>query len=166
MLAGIPASSPNLSASNPSLSPVGSSGEDGRPVSPPAPPHRLSFPPTSASDSPRIPTSAAALDPSQFLSSAEAAAAAAANSPLSGLASAYPRLPPAMMALSAVPGLTAPYTATSVGGGDNPYPSLSVENFYNPLVRFFTKLIRFNKLRIVLTGLKTFILLQKVDTKT
>merc|ERR1719356_598868 len=37
------------------------------------------------------------------------------------------------MALSAVPGLTAPYTATSVGGGDNPYPSLSVENFYNPL---------------------------------
>lgn len=124
MLAGLPASSPNLSISNPSLSPVGSS-EEGRAVSPlPTLPHRLSFPPTSlSSESPRVPHHA--LDPSHFISQAEAAAGIG-SSPLSSLAG-YPRLPPAMMALSGVPGLGSPY-----GSGDqNPYASL--ENFYNPL---------------------------------
>ena len=130
MLAGLPASSPNLSISNPSLSPVGSSEDPrDRAVSPsPALPTRLSFPPTSLStESPRVPPHA--LDPRHFISSAEAAAGIA-SSPLSSLASAYPRLPPAMMALSGVPGLGAPYGS----GEQNPYTSLSVENFYNPLV--------------------------------
>jgi hypothetical protein len=155
MLAGLPTSSPNLSTSNPSLSPVGSS-EEGRAVSPlPASallPPRLSLPPTSlgslslppppgsssppSDSSPRVPPHSAAggLDPSQLFSSAEAAAAAAASNPLSGL-SAYSRLPPAMMALSAVPGLGSPYAA-AVSGEGNPYASLAVENFYNPLVSY------------------------------
>jgi hypothetical protein len=74
------------------------------------------------------------LDPRHFISSAEAAAGIA-SSPLSSLASAYPRLPPAMMALSGVPGVGAPYGS----GEQNPYTSLSVENFYNPLVSLYIK---------------------------
>jgi len=159
MITGIPASSPNLSVSNPSLSPVCSS-EEGRPVSPPLPatasalsarlPVSLHHPDTSRlpvslasstgsgpsggadpSSSPRV---GANLDPSQFLppttaDAAAAAAAAAAAGNLSSLAG-YPRLGPStMMALGAMPGL--PYSSAT--SEQNPYPSLSMENFYNPL---------------------------------
>jgi len=129
MVTSAGASSPNLSVSNPSLSPVCSS-EEGRAVSPlPArlpvslPDHPARLPlslPTHTSgggggDSPRVPN----LDPSQFLPDP-------ANL---SLAAAYPRLGSAgMMALgAAMPSL--PYSSSE----QNPYSSLSMENFYNPL---------------------------------
>lgn len=127
MLTGVPASSPNIS--NPSLSPVCSS-EEGRAVSP-LPAHRGI--PTSLSDTiSRIPVSLADsriphnLDPGQFLPEH------------ANLGLAYPRLGSSMMALGAgMPGL--PYSSSE----QNPYSSLSMENFYNPLVRklllFFLK---------------------------
>ena len=119
MLTGVPASSPNIS--NPSLSPVCSS-EEGRAVSP-LPAHRGI--PTSLSDTiSRIPVSLADsriphnLDPGQFLPEH------------ANLGLAYPRLGSSMMALGAgMPGL--PYSSSE----QNPYSSLSMENFYNPLVR-------------------------------
>ncbi|XP_023324401.1 homeobox protein caupolican [Eurytemora carolleeae] len=117
MLTGVPASSPNIS--NPSLSPVCSS-EEGRAVSP-LPAHRGI--PTSLSDTiSRIPVSLADsriphnLDPGQFLPEH------------ANLGLAYPRLGSSMMALGAgMPGL--PYSSSE----QNPYSSLSMENFYNPL---------------------------------
>ena len=121
MVTSAGASSPNLSVSNPSLSPVCSS-EEGRAVSPlPArlpvslPDHPTARLPVGlGGDSPRVPN----LDPSQFLGDP------------ANLSLAYPRLGSAgMMALgAAMPGL--PYAS----GEQNPYSSLSMENFYNPLV--------------------------------
>ena len=112
----MPASSPNLSVSNPSLSPVCSS-EEGRAVSPL--PARL--PISALADHTRLPDARVPqshLDPGQFLPDGNL-----------GLA-AYPRLGSSMnmMALGAMPGL--PYGASE----QNPYSSLSMENFYNPLV--------------------------------
>jgi len=113
--AAVPASSPNLSVSNPSLSPVCSS-EEGRAVSPL--PARL--PISALADHTRLPDARVPqshLDPGQFLPDGNL-----------GLA-AYPRLGSSMnmMALGAMPGL--PYGASE----QNPYSSLSMENFYNPL---------------------------------
>jgi len=139
--ATLPASSPQ-SVSNPSLSPVCSS-EEGRAVSPlPArlpisslAEHAARLPVSSlaggggdAPQPPRLPQGSP-LDPSQFF---PPATSEAGN--LGGLAAAYPRLGTAaaasmnMMALGAMPGL--PYAANE----QNPYSSLSMENFYNPLV--------------------------------
>ena len=141
MVTGLPSGSPNLSLSAPSLSPVCSSEDGGRAVSPL--PSRHHGGPVNLSDRGGLPASLSPgdngggrlshqMDPSQFLgggdhnasSSPSAAAAAAA-----GLSLAYPRLSGmSMAALGSMPSLS------YASGEQNPYSSLSMENFYNPLV--------------------------------
>jgi hypothetical protein len=148
MVTGLPSGSPNLSMSAPSLSPVCSSEDGGRAVSPPLQ-VRLGGGAVNLADrgSPGDSGSGrlshhqhigpggggGGLDPSHFLgggdhhnsaSSPSAAAAAAA-----GLSLAYPRLSGmGMAALGSMPSLS------YASGEQNPYSSLSMENFYNPLV--------------------------------
>ena len=116
-----PATSPNISISGSNMSPICS--EEGPSVSPPLPP-RL---PTNMSDpGARVPPSLT--DPSQFLSD-----------PSNLAALSYPRLGAGMMGLgTAMP--TLPYSSSE----QSPYSSISMESFYNPLVRFKFLLIQFS----------------------
>ena len=114
-----PATSPNISVSGSNMSPICS--EEPHSVSPPLPPRLHATLPEPGA--PRVPSSLAegaphppgfpALDPSN----------------LAALSASYPRLGGGMMGLgAAMPGL--PYTSSE----QSPYSSISMENFYNPLV--------------------------------
>ena len=117
-----PATSPNISVSGSNMSPICS--EEPPSVSPPLPPrlHASSLPdsagarlPSSLPDGPHhSPVSQfPGLDPSN----------------LAALSAGYPRLGGGMMGLgAAMPGL--PYSSSE----QNPYSSISMENFYSPLV--------------------------------
>jgi hypothetical protein len=146
MVTGLPSGSPNLSMSAPSLSPVCSSEDGGRAVSPL--PARLGGGPVNLSDPRGSPPgesassgrlshhqqhlAAGGLDPSHFLGgehNAGSSPAAAAAAAAAGLSLAYPRLSGmGMAALGSMPSLS------YASGEQNPYSSLSMENFYNPLV--------------------------------
>ena len=106
-----PATSPNISISGSNMSPICS--EEGPSVSPPLPPR---LPPNMSDPTSRVPSSLT--EHSQFLSD-----------PSNLAALSYPRLGGGMMGLGAsMPGL--PYSSSE----QNPYSSISMENFYNPLV--------------------------------
>eukprot|EP00090_Calanus_glacialis_P029169 TRINITY_DN4680_c0_g1_i1.p1 TRINITY_DN4680_c0_g1~~TRINITY_DN4680_c0_g1_i1.p1 ORF type:complete len:331 (-),score=69.57 TRINITY_DN4680_c0_g1_i1:531-1523(-) len=105
-----PATSPNISISGSNMSPICS--EEGPSVSPPLPPR---LPPNMSDPTSRVPSSLT--EHSQFLSD-----------PSNLAALSYPRLGGGMMGLGAsMPGL--PYSSSE----QNPYSSISMENFYNPL---------------------------------
>ena len=113
-----PATSPNISVSGSNMSPICS--EEAPSVSPPLPPRiQATLPepgarvPSSLADSAGHPPGFPALDPSN----------------LAALSASYPRLGGGMMGLgAAMPAL--PYTSSE----QNPYSSISMENFYSPLV--------------------------------
>ena len=114
-----PATSPNISVSGSNMSPICS--EEPHSVSPPLPPRlHATLPdpgarvPSSIADGASHPPGFPALDPSN----------------LAALSASYPRLGGGMMGLgAAMPGL--PYTSSEQ---PSPYSSISMENFYNPLV--------------------------------
>ena len=123
-----PATSPNISVSGSNMSPICS--EEGPSVSPPLPP-RLpppGLPLTSEASRlhPGLPEVSAAGHPSpgpQF--------PGLDPSNLAALSAGYPRLGGGMMGLgAAMPGLPSPYSSSE----QNPYSSISMENFYSPLV--------------------------------
>lgn len=113
-----PATSPNISVSGSNMSPICS--EEPPSVSPPLPPRiQATLPepgarvPSSLAEGAPHPPGFPALDPSN----------------LAALSASYPRLGSGMMGLgAAMPGL--PYTSSE----QSPYSSISMENFYNPLV--------------------------------
>ena len=115
-----PATSPNISVSGSNMSPICS--EEPHSVSPPLPPRlHATLPdpgarvPSSLADGAPHPPGFPALDPSN----------------LAALSASYPRLGGGMMGLgAAMPGLPSPYTSSE----QSPYSSISMENFYNPLV--------------------------------
>ena len=118
-----PATSPNISVSGSNMSPICS--EEGPSVSPPLPPRV----PASLGGMERVmPTSLASSmpDSSQFLpdpsSLAQHLTGAYPRLPMPGLASSLPGL------ASGMPGL--PYSSSE----QSPYSSISMENFYSPLV--------------------------------
>ena len=118
-----PATSPNISVSGSNMSPICS--EEGPSVSPPLPPRV----PASLGGMERVmPTSLASSmpDSSQFLpdpsSLAQHLSGAYPRLPMPGLASSLPGL------ASGMPGL--PYSSSE----QSPYSSISMENFYSPLV--------------------------------
>ena len=117
-----PATSPNISVSGSNMSPICS--EEGPSVSPPLPPRV----PASLGMERLVPTSLATsmADSSQFLSDPSSLA--------QHLSGAYPRLP-MPLAASSMPGLASgmpglPYSSSE----QSPYSSISMENFYSPLV--------------------------------
>ena len=118
-----PATSPNISVSGSNMSPICS--EEGPSVSPPLPPRV----PASLGGMERVmPTSLASSmpDSSQFLPDPSSLA--------QHLTGAYPRLPMPGLA-SSLPGLATgmpglPYSSSE----QSPYSSISMENFYSPLV--------------------------------
>ena len=120
-----PATSPNISVSGSNMSPICS--EEGPSVSPPLPPRV----PASLGGMERVmPTSLASStmpDSSQFLpdpsSLAQHLSGAYPRLPMPGLASSLPGL-----ASAGMPGL--PYSSSE----QSPYSSISMENFYSPLV--------------------------------
>jgi hypothetical protein len=146
MVTGLPSGSPNLSLSAPSLSPVCSSEDGGRAVSP-LPAKMPGGGPVNLSDRGGLPASLSPgdsggrlhsggppgmLDPSQFLGGDHNPGSSPAAAAAAGLSLAYPRLSSmGMAALGSMPSLSYP------SGEQNPYSSLTMENFYNPLVGIF-----------------------------
>jgi len=123
--ASSPATSPNISVSGSNMSPICS--EEAPSVSPPLPPRlHASLPdpssrlPSSLPDGPHQPPAQfPGLDPSN----------------LAALSAGYPRLGGGMMGLgAAMPGL--PYSSSE----QNPYSSISMENFYNPLANPYSSI--------------------------
>merc|ERR1719336_2155834 len=125
-----PATSPNISVSGSNMSPICS--EEPPSVSPPLPPRIHASLPETGPGGPgsRLPSSLPeggphhspqfpGLDPSN----------------LAALSASYPRLGGGMMGLgAAMPGL--PYTSSE----QNPYSSISMENFYSPLTNPYTSI--------------------------
>jgi len=129
-----PATSPNISVSGSNMSPICS--EEAPSVSPPLPP-RLpppGLPLTSEASRlhPGLPEVTAAGHPSpgpQF--------PGLDPSNLAALSAGYPRLGGGMMGLgAAMPGLPSPYSSSE----QNPYSSISMENFYSPLANPYTSI--------------------------
>ena len=120
-----PATSPNISVSGSNMSPICS--EEAPSVSPPLPPRLHNS--LNTDSNPRLPSSLSDGPPGAPPGHPSPQFPGLDPSNLAALSAGYPRLGGGMMGLgAAMPGL--PYSSSE----QNPYSSISMENFYSPLV--------------------------------